>query len=165
MIGLPPRSVIRESNSKVSGFGEVAFPKNLTQKAGSKENDAKEGECGNEDPVVVDGMLSLIASGLTLTRVALARCTALRVAMIRHYSEAILHVCCDVHISFLKDCGLRLYKMRVSPQRGSAERSDASTITSVKYGYTTAILSCSAIKIHRRKDELPFYVFQHASQL
>lgn len=61
MIRLPPRSVMRESSSKVSGFGELALPKNSTQKAGSKENDAKDGEWGIEDPAAVDGMLSLIA--------------------------------------------------------------------------------------------------------
>jgi len=77
MMGLPPRSVIRESNSKVSGFGELALPKNSTQKAGSKENEAKEGECGIEDPAAVDKTLSLIASGQPLTGVALARRTAL----------------------------------------------------------------------------------------
>ncbi len=56
-MGLPPLSVIRESSSKVSLFGALALPKNSTQNAGSKENDANEVDCPYEAPCAEAGMV------------------------------------------------------------------------------------------------------------
>ena len=61
MMGLPPLSVIRESSSNVSLFGALALPKNSTQNAGSKENEANEADCPYEAPCAEAGMVTSTA--------------------------------------------------------------------------------------------------------
>jgi hypothetical protein len=43
----------------VNSFGALAFPKNSTQKAGSKEKEENDGVCSIEAPTAADGMLNL----------------------------------------------------------------------------------------------------------
>jgi hypothetical protein len=58
IIGRPPRSTSLERSSKVSPFGSDAFPKNSTQKAGSKLKLWNEAECGMDAPAAEAGMSS-----------------------------------------------------------------------------------------------------------